>query len=277
MSTVSTTRPPKPSPDDADPFRYGWRYVRIPQPDGTESLEQVPLTVEDVLFPEIGDFLVQTDPHDNDLNYLKDVFKSRLAADPRAAVVSDCRVDWNLSGIKPLAPDVAVFFKVKRHRPWRTLDVKAEGVTPVLVVEVTSPETRTNDVDVKVDYYDRAKVPLYVIADAIQDDGEQRRLTLIGYRRTRRGYRKIEPDARGWIWLAPVRLWLGVVPDPRLGYDRLACFDETGKELGDYTAVTQALAAEIQARTQAEQRAAAAEARVRELEAKFLRRNGQGS
>src|SRR5205814_816059 len=131
--------------------------------------------------PEIGDFLVQTDAHDNDLNYLKDVFKSRLADNPRAAVVSDCRVDWNLPDVRPLGPDIAVFSNVRQHRPWRTLDVAVEGVRPALVVEVTSPETRKNDVEEKLDYYFRARVPLYVIVDAIVDDGQDRRLRLIGY------------------------------------------------------------------------------------------------
>ncbi len=58
MSTVSTSRPPTRPPDDADPFRYGWRYVSVRGPDGTETLDQVPLTLEDVLFPETGDFIV---------------------------------------------------------------------------------------------------------------------------------------------------------------------------------------------------------------------------
>jgi colicin import membrane protein len=290
MSTVSTSRPPRQRPDDADPFRYGWRYVRITRPDGTEKFDQVPLTLEDVLFPETGDFIVQTDPHDNDLTYLKDVFKAQLAPDPHAAVISDCRVDWNLPGVRPLGPDIAVFFGVKRHKGWVTLDVKAERVRPVLVVEVTSPDTRANDLEDKFDYYYRAKVPLYVIVDALQDDDRGRRLRLKAYRRTRTRYREIAPDARGWIWLEPVRVWLGVAQDPRTGCDRVVCYDENGEELGDYTAISQALAmekdariraearvaAEAKARAEAEQRAAAAEARARELEAEFRRRNGQG-
>jgi Uma2 family endonuclease len=264
MSTVSRSRAPEPRPDESDPFRYGWRYVRVRGPDGTESFDQIPLTLEDVLFPETGDFIVQTDPHDNDVNYLKDVFKSRLADNPRTAVVSDCRVDWNLTDVRPLGPDIAAFSNLRRHRPWRTLDVAAEGVRPLLVVEVTSPETRVNDVDTKVDYYHRARVPLYVIVDAIVDDGQERRLRLIGYRYTRAGYRLIEPDARGWLWLGPVRVWLGITQERRLGYDRVACYDpETDEELGDYTAVVQALALEKAARTAAETRAVE-EAKARE-------------
>ncbi len=104
MSTVSTSQPTPPQPplpDESDPFRYGWRYVSIKHPDGTEGLEQVPLTLEDALHPEPGDYIVHSDPHDTDLNYLKDVFKSLLAHDSHAFVLSDCGVDWNLPGVKP--------------------------------------------------------------------------------------------------------------------------------------------------------------------------------
>jgi Uma2 family endonuclease len=81
-------------------------------------------------------------------------------------MLSDCRVDWNLRGVRPLGPDVAVFRGVKRHRDWSTFDLAAEGAEPKLVVELTSPETRRHDVGIKVNFYHQARVPLYVIADA---------------------------------------------------------------------------------------------------------------
>ena len=59
MSSVSKSRPPRAK---ADPFRYGWRYVRVKGPDGTVTEEQVPLTEEDVLFPKFGDYIVQKQP-----------------------------------------------------------------------------------------------------------------------------------------------------------------------------------------------------------------------
>jgi colicin import membrane protein len=68
MSLVSTAGlrvPPSPDPEP-DPYRYGWRYVTVAGPDGTETIDQIPLTLEDVLFPEVGDFIVQTDAHDWD-------------------------------------------------------------------------------------------------------------------------------------------------------------------------------------------------------------------
>ncbi|MGO9470711.1 MAG: Uma2 family endonuclease [Isosphaeraceae bacterium] len=256
MSTVSTSKPPIPPAPKPDPYRYGWRYVRIEEADGSVSFDQVPLTLEDVLFPEVGDFIVQTDAHIDDWTYLRVVFKAWLAGDPTAVVVTDCRVDWNIPGVRPLGPDVAVFFDVKQHRDWATLDVAAEGARPVLVVEITSPDTRQNDLVVKVDYYYRAGVPLYVIADAKDEHDGGRRLELIAYRHTPAGYERIAADARGWIWLEPVRLWLGIRPDRRLGYDRLACFDpDTLEEIGDYTAVSQALEIEAEAREQAEAQA----------------------
>ncbi|MGO9923011.1 MAG: hypothetical protein ACLQIB_50990 [Isosphaeraceae bacterium] len=113
---------------------------------------------------------------------------------------------------------------------------------------------RQNDLENKPDFYHRAKkVPLYVIADVLEEDEETRRLELIGYRYAPAGYERIAPDARGWIWLDPLGLWLGVVQDPRLGCDRLACFDaDSGEEIGDYQAISQALAAATAAQAQAE-------------------------
>jgi hypothetical protein len=57
-----------------DSYRYGYRYVRITRPDGTEHIDQVPLTEEDVLHPKVRDFIVQTDAHNEDRIYLKQVF-----------------------------------------------------------------------------------------------------------------------------------------------------------------------------------------------------------
>ncbi len=77
---------------------------------------------------------------------------------------------------------------------------------------------------------------------------------------------------RGYIWLEPVGLWLGVKSDPVFGCDRLACYDpETDEVVGGYTTLSrelaekkEAFAVEREAREAAEARAAAeAEARRR--------------
>ena len=49
--------------DPTDPYRYGWRYVERWGEDGTLVVEQVPLTLEDVLHPQEGDYVIQSDAH----------------------------------------------------------------------------------------------------------------------------------------------------------------------------------------------------------------------
>jgi hypothetical protein len=119
-------------------------------------------------------------------------------------------------------------------------------------------------------------VPLDIIADVLKEDEETRHVELIGYRYAPDAYERIVPDARGWIWLDPLGIWLGVVKDSHLGNcDRLACFDaETGEEIGDYQAISNALAAATAERSLAEMKAevearrADAEARRAEAEAR---------
>jgi hypothetical protein len=269
MSTV-TGRPALPSPPGPDPFRFGWRYVRVQRPDGTEEWDQVPLTLEDVLHPEVGDVIVESDPHDSDRAYLKAVSRVRLEDDPTAVVLSDCQVDFNIPGVKPLCPDLAVFLGVRRRTTWASFNVAGEGARPAMVIEVTSPDTRSNDLVKKVDYYHRARVPWYVIADVtIEEDGE-RRIELILYRRTARGYRRVPRDPSGRVWLEPLNLWQGQAREAEGRFMRLAFFDpETGEQVGDYAAINRALveaeqrlAEESRVRAEAEQRLAE-ESRVR--------------
>jgi colicin import membrane protein len=285
--TAATRRPPE---LEADPFRYGWRYVKVARPDGTIDFDQVPLTLEDTLYPQEEDFIVTTDEHNEGCRYLKSVLKARLAGDPSAVVLSDCRVAF-VPELRPVGPDIGVFFGGHLDPSRGTFDVVQAGARPALVIEIISPETRTNDFDVKVEYYHQAGVPLYVIVDVREEDQEGR-LHLIGYRHAPDGYEPMEPDERGRLWLEPVRLWLGVAGD------RVVCYDpDTDQEIGDYVELSRALAAEVEARAaeaqgriEAEARAAeeaearAAEAGVRadlqarllEMEAELRRLRGDG-
>jgi colicin import membrane protein len=292
MSTVTRSPTPPPRfPDESHPFFYGWRDVLVRRPDGTEDIDQIPLTAEDVLHPEDGDHVVHSTAHNNDLNYLASVFRALLANDPHALVLSDCGVDWHLPGEKDVSPDIAVVFGVKQQRgDWPMFDVDAEYTRPALVIEVTSPSTRSGDFGKKVGYYHRAGVPTYIIADA-RESPSGRRLELIEYRYAAKRYERIAPNAGGRIRLEALNVWLGITLYRTTGTDRLACFDpDTNEEIGDYTAVRQAHANELEARLRAEAQTAealaqaaaeaqariAAEARIRELEA-LLKRSAPDS
>ena len=192
MSTVSRSRAPASPAADPDPFRYGWRYIKETQPDGAVELKQVPLTLEDVLFPEVGDFIVHTVGHASDLIYLANVFRARLAGNPGAVVLHECRTDWNLPGVRPLGPDISVFLELSHYTDWATFDVGLEPARPALVVEVTSPDTRNNDLGPKREFHHCAGVPLYVIADA-DENGRERHVEIIGLRHVAGKYERIAP------------------------------------------------------------------------------------
>ena len=262
MSTTRDDRSTITAGSDGDPFRLGWRHVHVERPDGTIDTIQVPLTPDDLLHPEQGDFQLHTDGHNEDCGYLKAVLKAHLAGDPSAVVLSDCRIAYD-APFPPLGPDVAVFLGVGARSDWSTFDAAQEGARPALVIEVTSPDTRRNDFGVKRNLYEQAGVPVYAIVDR-RPAGGTTRVDLFGFRLGPDGHEPLEPDPLGRLWLDPVGLWLGVAGD------RAACFDpETGREIGDYLAIRRALEAEAEARATAEARAAEAEARAdREAQAR---------
>jgi Uma2 family endonuclease len=266
--------PPRPV---ADPFAIGWRDVPYTLPNGTTAWKKVPLTLEDALHPQEGDTLVENSAHNRDCRYLQDVFERRLADDRTALVLGDCKVLWE-DGVHH-SPDIAVIRGVQGVREsYSQFDVQAEGARPRLIIEVVSPNTRVNDVVTKLADYHHYQVSLYVVVDREDEDSP---LRLLGYERTPRRYRPIALEEDGRLWLEPLGVYLGVRDNRVVVYD-----GKTDQELGDYTAVSRALADE-QARAEAErqraeaerqradterQRAEAAEARVRQLEAELQAR-----
>ncbi len=133
---------------------------------------------------------------------------------------------------------------------------------PALIVEVTSPETRSIDLTTRLEEYDLAGVPLYIIIDLVQRQG---RIVprLLGYRQTPSVYAVVAPDDRGWLWLEPLKVWLGIHEQS------IVCYDAAGAPIGDYADLRMALDTEAAARATAEQR-------VKELEAELRRLRGEG-
>src|SRR5437870_12983233 len=98
---------------EEDPFRYGWRYVRRTLPDGTQELATIPLTQEQILYPEEEDFVTQKSPHLRDFEYCHGTLETFYAGRLDVVVLGDCRVDWGVEGVRPLGPDVLVLFGVR--------------------------------------------------------------------------------------------------------------------------------------------------------------------
>jgi colicin import membrane protein len=236
----------------ADPFRFGWRYVRPADSNGTED-NRVPLTPEDVLHPQEGDQIPENTAQQRDREYLSVVLKLKVGDRPGFRVLADCLVNWGVPGLKNHSPDLAVFEHVADPlRDWGTFPVVQEGARPVLVMEIVSPqdaEIRDNDVVKKVREYYRAGVPLYVIVDQEEEEGPRH---LLAYRRGKRGFVRQPLDSQGRVLLGPVGLQLG------LRDDKAICFDAvTGEEIPDFTGMVKARDTEARGRQQAEQSAAA--------------------
>jgi Uma2 family endonuclease len=260
MTQMSAAPAAQTAPPEGNPFRYGWREVRRRQADGSYRSINLPLTLWDLLHPQENDKAMNGSRHSKECRYLAAVIERRLAPDPHALVLQDTGVYWDIPGLPHHSPDVTVIFNIERPRAnWPSFFVAVEGVRPELIIEVVSPQCRDNDLVTKLAEYHRALVPWYVIVDRVQ---EEDRPTLLGYRYTPERYEPVPLDGEGCLPLEPVGLKLGTRED------RIALYDQvTGEELGDYTAISEALEAEEAARREAEARARAEEAARREAEA----------
>ncbi len=76
-------------------------------PDGREVLEQIPLTAEDLVYPEEGDHVSQGMPHFTFLHPWAEAMRFHLQRRPRTVVTSDVALVLRHDG-KNCGPDVAV-------------------------------------------------------------------------------------------------------------------------------------------------------------------------
>jgi colicin import membrane protein len=263
-------------PPADEPFFYGYRYV-FSQDDGEEDVEQVPLTLEDVLHPQIEDHVSQNDTHTLFCYYLYIVLRAHLRHDPSIVVLNDVPLKWGIAKMGNHSPDVSVLQGVHTRYPYGVFNVKESGGKPLLLIEVTSPSTRETDVDSKkrqenkYRHYAHIGVPWYIIVDTVEwkNTDLPPPVSLFQLNPKRKRYKRVKPDSRGWLWVEPVGLYLAPCAESRL---RLAWYDKEGQVIQDYEGLEeQRDAARVQAETEAwraqiEARRAEAEARRAEAE-----------
>jgi colicin import membrane protein len=257
-------KPLSPAVPPADnPYYYGWRYVERRLPDGRVEVDQVGLTLEDVLHPQEDDVIPERPLHELERGYLAGVFRTRLAGLNHGLVLSDCLVDWGVEGIRNHSPDISVFEDVRNPPDLNRgiFHLADSGGRCVLAIELVSPHTRTNDVDSKLEEYHRVGVPLYILVDQEREDGPRQ---IRAYEHQPESYVEVPLDSRGRLFLGPFGLCLG------LREGRVVCYDTvSGRELGDYAQVSRDLdAAEEKARREAEARQQAEQQARREAEAR---------
>jgi len=159
----------------------------------------------------------------------------------------------------------------------------------MLVVEITSPSTRRNDLGIKREFYYRVGVQKYVIVD--RGPGGEDPVRLLGFQRGATDWLPLPPDAQGRLNLAPVGLCMGVEDDRPWLYDAVTgarepdrpewrhALTEARERMQDAETRAQdaeARAVEAEGRAQAEAQARMAlEARVRALEEHLRRQSGE--
>lgn len=259
--------PERPSDDPFhpdDPFRYGTRWRRVRLPSGEVVEQAIPLTVEDLLDPELGDQVTQSAPHGDWFVRLGYLLQRHYESRDDVLVLLDVKMLWGIPGLKRPSPDLAIIHGIRDKKAIRhSFDVRKEGVRPTLIIEIVSPldeEIRANDYVKKVEIYQRAGIPEYLILD-MPTATTQDRLLLTAYRLGTDGrYRRIEPDAEGRLLSKATGFLFGVEDD---GKTLWLLDTATGESPLDTP--------EERARRAAEERAATAEAEVARLHAELER------
>jgi hypothetical protein len=74
-------------------FSYGWRYVTRIGTNGNEEVDQIPLTLEDVLHPQEDDVIPQSTQHSDECIYIQHACRTRLYGVTGVLVLNDCLID----------------------------------------------------------------------------------------------------------------------------------------------------------------------------------------
>ncbi len=86
--------------DEDDPYKYGWRWETAA--DGSETLRQVPLAYQDLLSPEVGDFIAESTIHHKVVAGVAAILERRYAGEPKVAVWSDLKISFKIPGSLPV-------------------------------------------------------------------------------------------------------------------------------------------------------------------------------
>jgi hypothetical protein len=231
-----------------DPFRLGYRIADTP--DG--GTEWVPLTVEDFLNPTPRCEACQDGLHSSTLHSLSGLLK-RHFKDQNVFLGVDMKMIWHIPGLPEPAPDLFIVHWIREVPPdqwW--FDIVETGLRPSLIIEIVTlldPDIRRLDYERKVEIYEQAKIPEYLIiapASRLTDWKAE----LAGYRLGEDGlYRKIQPDNRGYLFLETTSLLFAISKD---GREVLVIDASKGNRL--LTAEEAILAAEERAAREAEAR-----------------------
>lgn len=217
----------EPLEDEVPLFLQRW----VECPDGGFELLELPLTPELFLDPQLEDKMPQGRLHSDLMASFKETLRVHFIARPDIMILMDVKHLLG-PGLPGPSPDISVIQGVRNpERDRSSFNLRTEGVTPCLIIEIVSPlsaRIRKVDEEDKVKLYERIGVREYLLVNPPRKaTGYRFRIT--GYRLdTKRRYRPIEPDERGRLRSETTGLLFGVSPQG----DQIEIFDaETGERL----------------------------------------------
>ncbi len=224
----------------ADPFRLGFRYRRGPD---IEPGEMVPLTPDDLLYPEEGDVVSEGLPHFLFLQPLVDALRRFFRK--RVATHVTSNVTLVLGDGRNAGPDIAVIEgEIDVSAVERAVHLKKVGARLTFVLEAVSTsdkEIEKKDLEGNLKRYAAEGVSEYFTVYPTK--GKEVR-DLVGRELRDGGYVEIVPDGQGRICSQKLGLWFSIDASSR----ELVIVDAaTGKRL-------RSSEEETEARRQAEER-----------------------
>lgn len=266
QATLPEIRFPLPDLPRLD-WEWGYKFARNEQ---TGEVEQVQLTLLDVLYPTGEDFYMAESWHHHWLAGLLELMIRLHLADKGWLVFGNVFIHWPWPQFPPLAPDVTAISR--GEYPTGSYHVGVHGVNPSFVIEITSPYNRENDLVRKRQDYAAAGVPEYLLID-LHPDGEED-YQILGYQfNAGPFYDALDPDEEGGLTFETVGLRFVMVSDRQIDI-----FDvETGEQLLPpedwYHQVREA----VKSRRQAEKRAIKAEAEAAEAKSQAAKAEQQAA
>jgi hypothetical protein len=238
------------SPGD-DPFRLGWR-IRRGAPDSREVDGRIPLSADDLLYPQEGDVVPDGLHHSSFLHSFADALR-RYLHKWRSGLLVTCDVTLVLGDGKNSGPDIAVIRgNIDTSTIPRAVNLSRVGGELVFVLEVVSSsekEIENKDLVGNVGRYAREGVSEYLSVYPIVD---RRVKNLVG-RRLRGGvFVEIAPDAQGRVYSEQLDLYFQIEKET----EELVASDAT---IGQRLLISD----EVEARADAEKARADAEADAR--------------
>ena len=123
MAQPARKMPPLGEPDSRDPFRYGSRWRRVRLANGEVTDQEIPLTPDDLLDPELGDEIPQSQPHAKIVTTLNRWLECHFDGDPDVQVLFDMKIFWGVPGLPNPSPDIAIVRGARQDEGRSTFNV----------------------------------------------------------------------------------------------------------------------------------------------------------